>query len=156
MLTKVLYCCLLRGSTRALQVQRLMLTANHWTDHPVPNRGVRGSTKGAEGDCNPTGRTTISTNHYPKSCQGLKHQQRSTHGSSCIYCRGWPCHASMGGEVLSPIKAQYKPQYRGTEGREIGVGGWVEEHPHWSRGKGEGTGGFREKGKLGKGITLEM
>ena len=25
------------------------------------------------------------------------------------------------------------PQCRGTEGRKVGVGGWVEEHPHRSR-----------------------
>jgi hypothetical protein len=25
------------------------------------------------------------------------------------------------------------PQYRGIKGREVGVGGWVEKHPHRSR-----------------------
>ena len=29
------------------------------------------------------------------------------------------------------------PQCRGTEGREVGVGGWMEEHPHRSRGRGD-------------------
>jgi hypothetical protein len=39
-----------------------MLTANHWTEHRDPNGGVRERTEGAEGVCNPIGRTTISTN----------------------------------------------------------------------------------------------
>jgi hypothetical protein len=29
----------------------------------------------------------------------------NTHGSSCICSRGWPCHASMGGEALASMKA---------------------------------------------------
>jgi hypothetical protein len=47
------------------------------------------------------------------------------------------------------------PQYRGTEGWEVGVDGWVEEHPHRSRGKEDGVGSF-QGGGLGKGITFEM
>jgi hypothetical protein len=52
----------------------------------------------------------------------------------------WPCQASMGGEVLGPMKAQFMPQCRGMKGREARVGRWVEEHPHRSRGR-EGRGG---------------
>jgi hypothetical protein len=40
------------------------------------------------------------------------------------------------------------PQCRGTEGGEVGVGGWVEEHPHRSRGREDGIGslgGGRER-----------
>jgi hypothetical protein len=48
------------------------------------------------------------------------------------------------------------PQYRGMEGREVGVGGWVEEHPHSNRGREDVIGCFQEEGKLGKGITFEM
>jgi hypothetical protein len=33
-------------------------------------------------------------------------------------------------------------QCRGMEGGEVGVGGWVEEHPQRSRGRGDGIGGF--------------
>jgi hypothetical protein len=36
------------------------------------------------------------------------------------------------------------------------MGGWVEEHPHRSRGREDGIGGFWEGRKLGKGITFEM
>ena len=48
------------------------------------------------------------------------------------------------------------PQCRGIEGREVGVGGWVEEHPHRSRGREDVIGCFQEGGKPGKGITFEM
>jgi hypothetical protein len=37
-------------------------------------------------------------------------------------------------------------QCREIEGREVGVGGWVEEHPHRSRGREDGIEGFREGG----------
>jgi hypothetical protein len=39
-----------------------MLAANNWTEHRDPSGGIRGKTEGAEGVCNPIGRTTISTN----------------------------------------------------------------------------------------------
>jgi hypothetical protein len=32
------------------------------------------------------------------------------------------------------------PQCRGNEGGDVGVGGWVGEHPHRSMGKGMGWG----------------
>jgi hypothetical protein len=48
------------------------------------------------------------------------------------------------------------PQCSGIEGREVGVGGYVEVHPHRSRGREDGIGYYQEGGKLGKGITFEM
>jgi hypothetical protein len=48
------------------------------------------------------------------------------------------------------------PQFKGIEDREEGVGEWVEEYPHRSRGREDGIGGFWECGKPGKGITFEM
>jgi hypothetical protein len=33
--------------------------ANHWTEPVNPYKRVRGRSEGAEGDCNPMGRTTI-------------------------------------------------------------------------------------------------
>jgi hypothetical protein len=48
------------------------------------------------------------------------------------------------------------PQYRGIEGRVVGVGGWVEEHPHRSKGREDVIGCFLEGRKLGKGITFQM
>jgi hypothetical protein len=38
-----------------------MLAANHWTEHGVPNIGLRETSEEVEGVCNPIGRTTIST-----------------------------------------------------------------------------------------------
>jgi len=52
----------LRGSAKALLIHMRMPAANHWTEHGDPNGGVREKTEGAEGVCNPIGRTTISTN----------------------------------------------------------------------------------------------
>jgi hypothetical protein len=48
------------------------------------------------------------------------------------------------------------PQYREIEDREVGVGGWMEEHPHRSRGREVVIECFWEGGKTGKGITFEM
>ena len=48
-----------------------MLTANYWTEHGVPNGGVRERTEGAEGVCNPIEKTTISTNQTLQSSQVL-------------------------------------------------------------------------------------
>jgi hypothetical protein len=48
------------------------------------------------------------------------------------------------------------PQCRGIQGREVGVGGWVEEHPLRSRGREDVIGCFWEGETLGKGITFEM
>jgi hypothetical protein len=37
------------GRARAWQIQRWMLSANHWTEHRVPNEGARERTQEAEG-----------------------------------------------------------------------------------------------------------
>ena len=47
-------------------------------------------------------------------------------------------------------------QYRRIKGGEVGVGVWVEEHPHRSRGREDVIGCFQEEGKPGNGITFEM
>jgi hypothetical protein len=58
-----------------------MLSANYQTEQRDPNDSVRGRT---EGDCNPTGRTTISTNQTPPPnparAQGLNHHPKSING----------------------------------------------------------------------------
>jgi hypothetical protein len=88
-LTGAWYSCLLRVSVRAWQIQRRTVTSNLWTEHGVPNEGVRERTEEAEGGCNTIGRTTISTNQPqpPNISQGLKHQPSIhvvTHGFSWI------------------------------------------------------------------------
>jgi hypothetical protein len=48
------------------------------------------------------------------------------------------------------------PKCREIKGEEVGMGEWVEEHPHRSRWKKDVIRNFLEGGKLGKGITFEM
>jgi hypothetical protein len=74
-----------------------------------------------------SGRTTISTNQILQSSQGLKHQLKctygTTHGSSRICNRGWPCWSSLRREALGPVKARCR-RVGECEGEETGVGGW--------------------------------
>jgi len=60
-----------RGSARALLIQMRRLAANHWTEQGDSNGGVREKTEGAEGVCNPIGRT-ISINQTPPELPGTK------------------------------------------------------------------------------------
>jgi len=74
-------------AARAWQIQRQMLAANHWTEHGVPNGGIRERIEGAEGVCNPIGRTKISTNQTPSptELQGTRPQTKELHGDPCLY-----------------------------------------------------------------------
>jgi hypothetical protein len=45
------------------------------------------------------------------------------------------------------------PEYRGIEGEEVGVGAWLEEHHHRSRGWDSE---FLGEGETGKQTTFEM
>jgi hypothetical protein len=83
----------------------------------------------------------------------LHHQPKSTHGgthsSSCICSRGWPCWASVGEEVLGPVKALC-PSVGTCHCGEAGVCGWLRNYPCRSSRKGGWDGG------LGGGKTFEM
>jgi hypothetical protein len=46
----------------------------------------------------------------------------------------------MGGEALGPVKARC-PSVGEWQDWKAGVGGWMEEHPHRSRGREDGLGG---------------
>jgi hypothetical protein len=46
-------------------------------------------------------------------------------------------------------------QCRGIKGREVVMGGWVEEHPHRKKGREDVIGCFWKGGKQGKGIIFE-
>ena len=59
LLTGARYCCLLRGSASARQIQMWILTVIHLPEHRVPNEGARESIQGVEGVCSPIGGTTI-------------------------------------------------------------------------------------------------
>ena len=43
----------------------------------------------------------------------------------------------MGGEALGPVKALC-PSIGECQGREVGVGGWMEAHPHRNKRRGMG------------------
>ena len=122
-----------------------MLSAKHWTEH-FPNGEARERTDGAEGACRPISETTIWTNQYPQSSQGLNHQSKSTngwtHGFSCICSRGWSSWTAMGREALGPDKA-WCLMVGVCQDREVGVGGFV------SRGRGDGIVGFQRGNKKG-------
>ena len=60
--------------------------------------------------------------------------------------------ASVGGEALGPVKAQF-PSVGEWQGGEVGVVIWEGEHPHKSR---EGKWDRGPEGKPGKGLTFEM
>jgi len=102
------YGSLLRGSARALLIQIKMLAANHRTEHGDLSGGVRGRTEGAEWVCNPIGRTTILTNQTLQSSQGLNHQRKYTiHMEGLMAPAVYVAEASIGGEVLSPVKVHF-------------------------------------------------
>jgi len=83
------------------------ITVNHWIEPRDPNGRARGRTEGAEGDCNPMGRT-ISTISTAQSSQGPNHQLKSIHGgihgSRYKYNREWPYLTWMGVETLGSIE----------------------------------------------------
>jgi hypothetical protein len=54
---------------------------NLHTEHREHNGRDRGKSEGAEGVCNPIGRT-ISINQTSQSSQGLNHHPKSTHGGT--------------------------------------------------------------------------
>jgi hypothetical protein len=68
--------------SQSLKIQRQMLTVKHWTEHWVPDGGVRKRTEGAEGVFHPIERTKISTNQTLQSSQGLNQQPKRTHGET--------------------------------------------------------------------------
>jgi hypothetical protein len=115
LLTGAWYSCPLRGSARTWLLQMCMFIANHHTEHGEPNGRIKGRTEGGEGDCNPIGKTTISThlmsapNPFPNpSSQVLNHQTKSTQGeihwSSLVCSKGLPYLALMGGEDHSSVE----------------------------------------------------
>ena len=82
-----------------------MLAAKHQIECGDSNGKVRAMTGGAEGDCNPIGRTTISIN---QNSQGLNHQPKSTHGSRWIRSRGllyqWEGRSLVLGRLDVPVE----------------------------------------------------
>ena len=108
LLTGTWYNYALRGFARASQMQTWMHSAKHQTEHKDTNGKLGQGLKRLKCFCNPTGRTTISTNQTSQSSQGLNHQPKSTHwgthGFSWICSRGLPYLASLGREPLGPVE----------------------------------------------------
>jgi hypothetical protein len=126
-LTGTWYSCLLRASASAWQTQKWLLTVSYWMVHWASNGGARESTQGVEGIWNPIGRKSTWTSQYPQSFLELNHQPKKTHGgtcySSCMCSWGWPSWASMGGEVLGPVKVLC-PSLGGFQAWEWGLVCW--------------------------------
>ena len=114
-------------SVSVWQLQKCMLTAIHWTEHRVYNVGARERAQGAEGVYSPIDGTTIWTNQYPQSSDGLNHQPKNKHGgtqdSSHIWRRGRTCGISMRGEALSLLKVLCH-SIGECQDREAGVGAY--------------------------------
>jgi hypothetical protein len=123
LLTEACYCCLLRVSAKAWQVQRWRLTVNHWTEPRVQmeeleKRPKELRTHGANNNVNwPDLQSSQGLDHQPKNTHG------ATHGSGCICGRGCPCWTSVGGEALGPESVQC-PSVGECQGRRRGVGRW--------------------------------
>jgi hypothetical protein len=86
------------------------------------------------------GGTTIWTNQYPQSSQGLNHQPKKTHGgthgSSFICSRGWLSKTSLVGEALGPVKALCPSAAECQCRKQEWVGWWVGGG---RRGQGQGV-----------------
>jgi hypothetical protein len=104
--------------------QRRMFAANHWTENGVlsgsPNGGARKRTEGAEEVCSPIKKISNINQPDPSELPGSTHG--GTHGSSCKCSKGWPCRASMRGEALVPVKAQYPSVLRAGRWEWVGGG----------------------------------
>lgn len=72
----------------------------------------------------------------------MNHQSKKTHsrthGSSCIFSKGWPNRSSMGGESLGSVKVLCS-SIGECKGQEGGVGGLVSRS---GMGAGGGVVGF--------------
>jgi hypothetical protein len=55
-----------------------ILLANHWIEVQDQYGRVRERTEGAEGNCNPTGRTTVLTNPNPSELPQIKLKPKET------------------------------------------------------------------------------
>jgi hypothetical protein len=81
LLTVIWYGSSLRGSANTQTIQVEILTSNHQTVPEDVNGRVRGRIVEAERDCNPIGRTILSTNLIP---QRLNHQRVNMEGPMAL------------------------------------------------------------------------
>jgi hypothetical protein len=62
-----------------------MITANLWTEHGIPIRGVREGTEGGEGVCNSIGRTIISNNQMLPEFPGIMPSKKGVYMAPAAY-----------------------------------------------------------------------
>jgi hypothetical protein len=84
-----------------------ILITNYQNELMVPDGRVRGRAGGGEGDCNPIGRTAVSTILTLQNSQGLSHQPKNIHVLVCGPCyicsRILPYLALIRVEALGPL-----------------------------------------------------
>jgi hypothetical protein len=99
----------------------------------------------------PIGRTTLSTNQIPQSSQELNYQTRNTHGGPMA-----PATCVVEGGLIG-YQWEESPlvlcRLNAHEERGECMGGCVGEHPHRSRGRRKGIGGYF-LGGTGKGDNI--
>lgn len=101
--------------------------------------------EGAEGDYNPIGRTTISTNWIPQSSQGLNYQPKNIHGGTpAAYVA-----SGINGRVDVWFCGGLSPQWRGMLNK-WGGSRWVDPLRHKGEGGWEGV----CRGDTGKGDNI--
>jgi hypothetical protein len=80
----------------------------HWTEVGDHYRRVKGRIRGAEGNCNPTGRPKVSTNldpwELPETKPSTKVHTQAGPRPRHIYRKGLPCLASVGEDAPNPIE----------------------------------------------------
>jgi hypothetical protein len=132
LLTGAWYGCLLRGSARAWQMQRWTLTANHCTEHWVPNGGVRKRTEGDEWVCNPIGRTISTNQTAPRAPRDSSNHRVHMEGPMAP-----ATYVAEDGLYGHQWEKRSLVLWRECKGGEAGVGGWVRGgEPSWKQGEG--------------------
>jgi hypothetical protein len=124
-----------------------MLGAPYQTELRDPSGGADRRTGGVEGDCKPIGR--IRACQTSQCSQGLAHQG-GIHGYRYICRRGWPCLASVGGDILGPVEVLC-PSIGGCWSGWAGEDRWVWEHSPSRRQRGWRRGQMWDGGRVVEG-----
>ena len=108
-------------------MQRKMLTANHWTKSGGPWRRRWRRYWRSRGGLQLHGGSNNVNQPDPRSSWGVEHKpnstHNSTHGSSHRCGRGWSCWTLVGGEALRPESVQC-PSVGESQGGKTGVVKW--------------------------------
>jgi hypothetical protein len=126
-----------------------MFPANYWTKHGVPNGGVRGRTERAEGICNPHRKNSNISQLDPQSLEPLgtnpptkEYAWRELMAPARNVAENGLVGHQGEEKPLVLEKLDGCPSVGECQGREAEMCGWVGEHPHRSRRREDGIGGF--------------